>query len=124
MTTGTAVLPASEDLRRYAVIPAKQRLHQAVFRQLVIEAYDRRCAVSGLPEACLLHAARIPPDRDKRGLPVLSNGIAVSMLHDNAYELNLMGIDPDGVIYINRSCSKFTAAQHSGTRFRIWTTSR
>jgi putative restriction endonuclease len=101
-STRSSAAPASEDLRRYAVIQAKQRLHQAVFREMVIEAYGGRCAVSGLPEKRLLHAAHILPDRDRRGQPIVSNGIAMSVLHHSAYDLNLLGIDPGGVIHINR----------------------
>jgi len=63
---------------------------------------DGRYAVSGQPERRLLYAAHINADRDERGLPVVSNGIAMSMLHHSAYDLNLMGIDPDGVVHINR----------------------
>ena len=99
--SSTAV-PASEDLRRYAVIQAKQRLHQAVFRQVVLDAYGNRCAISGLPEPRLLVAAHIIPDRDRRGQPEVPNGIAMSVLHHTAYDANLMGIDADGKLYINR----------------------
>lgn len=99
---GTATLSDAADLRRYAVIEAKRRLHQAVFRELVLEAYRGRCALSNLPERRLLHAAHILPDRDERGQPVVSNGISMSVLHHSAYDLNLLGIDPGGVIHLNR----------------------
>lgn len=99
---GVATLSDAADLRRYAVIEAKRRLHQAVFRELVLEAYRGRCALSNLPERRLLHAAHILPDRDERGQPVVSNGISMSVLHHSAYDLNLLGIDPDGVIHLNR----------------------
>jgi putative restriction endonuclease len=92
-----------EDLRRYAAIEAKKRLHQAVFRELVINAYNGRCALTGLPEKRLLHAAHILPDKDSRGQPVVNNGIAMSVLHHTAYDQNLLGIDPDLRIHINRS---------------------
>jgi putative restriction endonuclease len=103
---GSAAAPLSEDLRRYAVIQAKQRLHQAVFREAVLDAYGNRCAVSGLPEPRLLVAAHIIPDRDRRGQPEVSNGIAMSVLHHTAYDANLMGIDPDGGVHINRDLLK------------------
>ena len=101
-STSSAAAPPSEDLRRYAVIRAKQRLHQAVFRQAVLDAYRNRCAISGLPEPRLLVAAHIIPDRDRRGQPEVTNGIAMSVLHHSAYDANLMGIDPDGILHINR----------------------
>jgi putative restriction endonuclease len=100
---GSVALPFPVDARRYAVVSAKQRLHQAMFREQVLEAYADRCAITGLPERRLLHAAHILPDRDTRGLPLVSNGIAMSVLHHCAYDLNLLGIDADGKVHINRS---------------------
>jgi len=102
ISQGEITLPDSPEARRYAVVKAKRRLHQAVFRELVLDAYSGHCAISGLPERRLLHAAHILPDRDERGLPVVSNGIAMSVIHHTAYDLNLVGIDPDGGIHLNR----------------------
>lgn len=42
------------------------------------------------------------PDRDERGQPFVSNGIAMTALHHSAYDLNLLGIDPGGKIHVNR----------------------
>jgi putative restriction endonuclease len=50
--------PQDEIERRYALRVVKQRLHQASFREAVMQAYGGRCAVSGLPESRLLDAAR------------------------------------------------------------------
>lgn len=100
---GSAASPIPLDARRYAVVAAKQRLHQAMFREQVLEAYSNRCAITGLPERRLLQAAHILADRDERGLPIVSNGIAMSVLHHSAYDLNLLGIDADGKVHINRS---------------------
>lgn len=86
--------------RRYSTIEAKVRLHQAEFRELVLGAYDRRCAISGLPVPGLLEAAHIIPDRDERGRPEVRNGLCLSSLHHTAYDHNLLGIDPDGHIHI------------------------
>ena len=98
---GGSTLPVSVDARRYVAVEAKRRLRQTVFRELVLDAYEGRCAVSELPERRLLHAAHILPDRDERGLPVIGNGIAMSTLHHAAYDANLLGIDPDGCIHVN-----------------------
>jgi putative restriction endonuclease len=67
---------------------------------LVLTAYERRCAISGLPIPGLLEAAHIVPDRDERGHPEVSNGLCLSTLHHAAYDRNLLGIDPDGVVHI------------------------
>ncbi|WP_338115191.1 HNH endonuclease [Thiocapsa imhoffii] len=86
--------------RRYTTVEAKIRLHQGEFRELVLGAYDRRCAISGLPIPDLLEAAHIIPDRDARGRPEVSNGLCLSTLHHSAYDRNLLGIDPDGGIQV------------------------
>jgi putative restriction endonuclease len=102
-------LPASID-RRYSTIEAKVRLHQAEFRELVLDAYGRRCAISGLPIPNLLEAAHIIPDRDQWGRPEVANGLCLSTIHHRAYDTNLMGIDPDGHIHV----AEAVLAQHDG----------
>lgn len=102
LQANSVATPVPIDARRYAVVAAKQRLHQAMFREDVLQAYSDRCAITGLPEKRLLHAAHILPDRDERGLPIISNGIAMTVLHHSAYDANLLGIDADGKIHINR----------------------
>lgn len=101
---------AREIDRRYATVAAKVRLHQAEFREIVLAAYDRRCAISGLPLMPLLEAAHIIPDRDERGNPDVRNGICLSTLHHAAYDRNLLGIDPDGVIHV----AEAVLDQHDG----------
>lgn len=96
--------------RRYTTIAAKQRIHQAEFRELVLGAYNRRCAISNQPVAQLLQAAHIIPDRDERGRPEVTNGLCLSMLHHTAYDRNLLGIDADGRIHI----AEAVLDQHDG----------
>jgi len=88
--------------RRYALRTVQQRLHQAVFRARVLDAYGRRCALSGLAEARLVDAAHIMPDTDERlGQPDISNGICMSKIHHAAYDAGLIGIDPDLRIHVS-----------------------
>lgn len=96
--------------RRYSTVAAKQRLHQAEFRELVLDAYGRRCAISNLPVQTLLQAAHIIPDRDERGRPEVSNGLCLSTLHHSAYDRNLLGIDPDGGVHL----ADALLAEHDG----------
>lgn len=86
--------------RRYATVQVKKRLHQVAFRHHVLEAYERRCAVCRFPRPELLDAAHILPDRDVRGNPEVPNGLALCRLHHGAFDTNLMGVRPDGVIEI------------------------
>ena len=90
-----------EDERRYRTHQAKQRVHQAAFRELVLDAYGGRCALTGFPVRPLLNAAHIFPDGHLLGIPSVNNGIALSTLHHGAYDSNLIGISPDGIIHVS-----------------------
>lgn len=86
---------SSELERRYRDQIVKQRVHQPLFRAMVIDAYQRRCAVCSLNHAELLDAAHITPDSAPGGLPATSNGLALCKIHHAAYDGDLMGIRPD-----------------------------
>lgn len=91
------VVPA----RRYAIRAVQQRLHQTMFRQAVIQAYDGRCALSGLPEPMLLDAAHIISDRNETlGQPVVQNGIPLTKLHHAAFDAHLIGVDADFRLHV------------------------
>lgn len=94
--------PTSEIERRYNLRLIKQRLHQANFRDAVINAYAGRCALSGLPERMLLDAAHIVPDGDEvLGQAVVPNGIPLSKIHHAAFDAHLIGIDPDYRLHVS-----------------------
>ena len=103
-------LPEQDDLspppqaaeRRYALRVVKQRLHQDSFREAVIAAYDRRCALSGLREHRLLDAAHIVSDKDEMlGQPIVPNGLPLSKIHHAAFDAHLIGIDPDYRVHVS-----------------------
>jgi putative restriction endonuclease len=97
-----AGLVSDPDVRRYATREAVFRLHQHRFRTAVLRAYSTRCAVCRLREATLLQAAHIIDDLDPRGVATIANGIALCAIHHLAYDRNLLGIDPRGVVHIAR----------------------
>ncbi|WP_297374343.1 HNH endonuclease [Acidiferrobacter sp.] len=89
----------------------QKTLHQGTFREAVLTAYKRRCALSGLPEARLLDAAHIIADGDTGyGQPVVSNGIPLSKIHHAAFDAHLIGIDPDYRLHV----SEKLLVQHDG----------
>jgi putative restriction endonuclease len=90
-----------EDTRRYGARQVQQRLHQAAFREMVLDAYDGRCSLTGFPVRALLHAAHIYPDGHQNGFAAVTNGIALSALHHLAYDGKLIGIDPDGRVEVS-----------------------
>lgn len=95
-------VPVNAAERRYALRMVKERLHQATFREAVLYAYDRRCAITGLPETQLLDAAHIIADGDEAlGQPVVPNGLALSKIHHAAFDAHLIGIDPDYRLHVS-----------------------
>ena len=94
--------PGNATERRYALRMVKERLHQATFREAVLYAYGRRCAITGLPETQLLDAAHIIADGDEAlGQPVVPNGLALSKIHHAAFDAHLIGIDPDYRLHVS-----------------------
>jgi putative restriction endonuclease len=81
--------------RRYVTRTVQQRLHQQEFRERVLEAYQRHCAVCRLKREQLLEAAHIVADRDPLGAPMVPNGIALCSLHHAAFDGHLMTVLPD-----------------------------
>lgn len=92
----------SEPQRAYALRLARQRLHQPAFRTRVLLAYETRCAICSLRHGALLDAAHIVPDGEPGGAPITSNGLALCKIHHVAYDRNMLGIDPDYKVAINR----------------------
>lgn len=98
-TTDSGLVSDAEH-RQYATREVRVRLHQHRFRAVVLAAYRGRCAVCSLREASLLQAAHIIEDREDAGAAIVVNGIALCAIHHLAYDRNVMGIDPSGVVHI------------------------
>ena len=93
---------AAEAKRSYVTVVTRQRLHQATFRQRVLQAYKERCAVCRLKHVELLEAAHILPDGHPRGEPVVPNGVSLCTLHHAAFDRHIFGVRPDLVIEVRR----------------------
>lgn len=87
-------------VRKYITAIIKQRLHQSTFREYVLDAYSRQCAMCRLRHEELLDAAHIIPDSDDWGEPVINNGISLCKIHHAAYDRNVIGINPDYFIKV------------------------
>lgn len=88
------------DLRRYAWGQTRHRLHQEAFRDIVVSAYDERCAICSLHHPELLDAAHIIADSDDRGEPVVQNGLSLCKIHHAAYDRGILGVSPDYLVRI------------------------
>ena len=91
---------STPDMRRYALREVRVRLHQQRFRQDVLRAYRQRCTVCALRGHDLVQAAHIVSDPSPEGIAAVVNGLALCAIHHLAYDRNLLGIDPGGVVHI------------------------
>lgn len=84
----------------------KVRKNQAVFRAMVMSAYEARCAVTGINHPDLLIASHIVPWRSNQKARLdPRNGICLNSLHDRAFDAGLISFKND--LTIIRS-SKFS----------------
>lgn len=95
-------LVSPKPVRAFALREVKVRLEQHQFRHEVIRAYRRRCAVCALKRIELIQAAHIVEFANE-GVQEVSNGLALCAIHHLAYDRNLMGIDPTGLVHIARA---------------------
>jgi putative restriction endonuclease len=86
--------------RDYATREVKVRMHQRLFRALVMRAYRTTCSVCRIRHNPLLDAAHILPDRDERGRPEVPNGLALCKIHHAAFDAHILGVSPDCVIHV------------------------
>src|SRR3954464_7822699 len=100
MQPGGLVSPP--DVRAYATREARYRLHQQRFKLEVMRAYRERCAICALREPSLVQAAHIVPDVEPEGIAAVVNGLALCAIHHLAFDRNVLGIDPEGVVHIAR----------------------
>jgi putative restriction endonuclease len=94
---------AAIDLRRrYVTAMTRRRLHQAAFRERILEAYREQCALCRLRHLELLDAAHIIGDTEDGGEPAVSNGIALCKLHHAAFDRFFLSVRPDYVIEVRK----------------------
>jgi putative restriction endonuclease len=88
--------------REYITVQVQQRLHQRTFRERVLMAYRKQCALCRIKHNELLDAAHIMPDNDPLGEPIVSNGISLCKIHHAAFDANILGITPDYLVEIRK----------------------
>lgn len=111
---GDVFHPADLALRRqYVDVIVHQRVHQRLFRDRVLLAYGRRCALCNLRHPELLDAAHIKEDSDG-GEPVVPNGIVMCAIHHRAFDSDVFGIRPDHVIEVRHD----VLIEHDGPTLR------
>ncbi|HUD47354.1 MAG TPA: HNH endonuclease [Candidatus Baltobacteraceae bacterium] len=86
--------------RRTVLVQINRKVRDARFRTNVLNAYNYRCAISGV-QLGLVEAAHIVPVDHERGTDELKNGICLSALHHRAFDAGLVGIKRDYSIIVN-----------------------
>ena len=84
------------------LVQTTTRVGQRFFREAVLSAYDGRCCITGLSIPTLLIASHIVPWRhDKMNRLNPRNGLALSALHDRAFDAGLITINEDLTIRVS-----------------------
>jgi len=81
-------------------VPARRA--QRFFRETVLTAYGYKCAISGIDKPELLNASHIIPwaqSVERRTDP--SNGLALSALHDRAFDRGLITVSEEMVLEVS-----------------------
>ena len=103
LLAGDRIADSMEEARRsYVTSVVQRRLHQQSFRERVLDAYQRHCAVCSLRHQELLEAAHILPDSHPQGVPIVPNGVALCKLHHAAFDSHMLGVRPDCVIELRQ----------------------
>ena len=102
LVVGESNAEVIEIARRYNERLVRTRHHQPLFRDAVLYAYERRCAICKLPFAELLDAAHIKADSEG-GAAIVTNGLALCKIHHGAFDSNIIGISPDYRVHVKES---------------------
>ena len=79
------------------------RIGQQFFRKTVLSAYDGKCCITGLSLPKLLVASHIIPWKDDESIRLNPrNGLALSMLHDKAFDSGMITIDTSMRIVVSQ----------------------
>ncbi len=75
------------------------------FRQAVLGAYAHRCAMCGI-QLDLVDAAHIVPHAHPQGFDIVSNGLALCVLHHRSFDAGLLYVQDDYSIHLNLARAK------------------
>jgi len=100
---------------------AKQRRGQDYFRDIVLNNYDNRCGITGLPVRELLIASHILPWRDHEAERLkVSNGICLNRLHDAAFDQGLIGFNDELRMLLSSRLKSFLPQESVASHFAAY----
>jgi HNH endonuclease len=78
----------------------KSRRGQPEFRNLLLQAFDGKCCISRSEVKSVLEAAHILPHTEETNYSV-TNGLLLRADIHTLFDLNLIGIDDNGIVYVS-----------------------
>jgi putative restriction endonuclease len=98
------------------------RRKQKIFRQMVLNNYDSKCAITGLPIRELLVASHILPwaKHEKERLNV-RNGIALNALQDAAFDRHMISFDDNLCLMVSKAIRAFLPHAMVESAFMVYT---
>lgn len=99
----------------------RQRVNQSVFRAMILQNYEGRCAITGINIPELLIASHIIPWVDSTPQQKLSpeNGICLSALYDKAFDKGFITICPDNYkIQLSSALLEYATEDYFDAHFR------
>ena len=86
----------------------KTRVNQNFFRQTILSAYNETCCITQSKIPSLLVASHIIPwSKDIKNRLNPHNGLCLNSIHDKAFDIGLIGINPDFEIKISGKIKSF-----------------
>ena len=105
--------PLQVDERELILARTVQRVGQGTFRARLLDAYDRRCAITGERTEPVLDAAHIQPYLGPRSNHV-RNGLVLSKEFHTLFDLGYVTVDPDYRVHVS---PRLRADWRNGRRF-------
>ena len=108
--------PGEDDKWREAQVRVRQG--QGDFRTKLLEAYGRRCAITGTHLEPILEAAHIIPHAEGTNYRT-SNGLLLRADIHTLYDLHHLSVDERGVIHLSRAALQTEYRQYHGKSVRL-----
>lgn len=103
----------------------KQRRGQDYFRDIVLNNFDNRCGLTGLPVRELLIASHILPWRNHESERLnVRNGICLNRLHDAAFDQGLISFDDELRMMLSSNLRSLLPQQAVETHFEAYETQK
>lgn len=119
--TGIRKIPRAPSGETEITRPTKQRRGQDYFREIILNNYGNRCAITGLPIRELLIASHILPWRSHETERLnVRNGIALNRLHDAAFDQGFIGFDDDHRLLLSPRLSKLLSGNAVKASFEAY----